>query len=101
MFSTPLVILLFVPQYSFPVLSFLMFPFPDATSQLALNALLDRSQEVLVKFVEDERLSGSCPLPRSVPIPFLCLIPIHICAIVEAVFHTNYGLSKAQLHQNV
>ena len=38
----------------------------DSTGQLALNALLERCQEVLVKFVTDERLSGSCPLPRSV-----------------------------------
>lgn len=37
---------------------------PDATSQLALNALLQRCEEVLRKFVSDERLSGSCPLPR-------------------------------------
>ena len=32
--------------------------------QLALNALLERCEEVLVRFVVDERLSGACPLPR-------------------------------------
>ena len=36
----------------------------DSTGQLALNALLERCEEVLHKFVADERLSGSCPLPR-------------------------------------
>ena len=37
---------------------------PDPTSQLALNALLERCKEVLAKFVHEERLSGQCPLPR-------------------------------------
>eukprot|EP00731_Ephydatia_muelleri_P000646 Em0001g646a len=37
----------------------------DPTSQLALNALLERCKEVLAKFVHEERLSGQCPLPRS------------------------------------
>ena len=37
---------------------------PDPTSQLALNALLERCKEVLTKFVHEERLSGQCPLPR-------------------------------------
>lgn len=37
----------------------------DSTSQLALNALLKRCEEVLLKYVDDERLSGNCPLPRS------------------------------------
>ena len=41
-------------------------PAADSTGQLALNALLERCEEVLLKFVADERLSGSCPLPRSV-----------------------------------
>lgn len=36
----------------------------DSTNQLALKALLVRSQDVLKKFINDERLSGSCPLPR-------------------------------------
>lgn len=38
----------------------------DSTTQLALNALLERCEEVLLKFVTDERLSGACPLPRCV-----------------------------------
>ena len=33
-------------------------------SELALDALLQRCKEVLQKYVEDERLSGKCPLPR-------------------------------------
>uniref|UniRef100_S4RGZ0 Protein MON2 homolog n=1 Tax=Petromyzon marinus TaxID=7757 RepID=S4RGZ0_PETMA len=33
-------------------------------SRMALAALLQRAQQVLAKYVEDERLSGSCPLPR-------------------------------------
>jgi hypothetical protein len=37
----------------------------DSTSQLALNALLKRCEEVLLKYADDERLSGNCPLPRS------------------------------------
>ena len=37
----------------------------STTSQLALNALLKRCEEVLRKYADDERLSGSCPLPRS------------------------------------
>ncbi|XP_022081616.1 protein MON2 homolog isoform X2 [Acanthaster planci] len=34
-------------------------------TKMALSALLQRCQEVLQKYVEDERLSGKCPLPRS------------------------------------
>ncbi|KAJ8262363.1 hypothetical protein GJAV_G00165570 [Gymnothorax javanicus] len=33
-------------------------------SRLALSVLLKRSQDVLKRYVEDERLSGRCPLPR-------------------------------------
>ena len=36
----------------------------DATSQVALNALLERSREVLLQFTKDEALAGGCPLPR-------------------------------------
>lgn len=36
----------------------------DATSQVALNALLERSREVLLQFTKDEALAGACPLPR-------------------------------------
>lgn len=32
--------------------------------RLAVTALLHRFQEVLKKFVEDEKHSGKCPLPR-------------------------------------
>lgn len=35
-------------------------------SRMALSVLLKRSQDVLRRYVEDERLSGRCPLPRSV-----------------------------------
>lgn len=31
---------------------------------MAVTSLLSRCQQVLTKFVEDERLSGRCPLPR-------------------------------------
>lgn len=34
-------------------------------TKMALSSLLGRCQEVLKKYVEDERLSGKCPLPRS------------------------------------
>ncbi|KAK3700698.1 hypothetical protein QZH41_015645 [Actinostola sp. cb2023] len=41
----------------------------DATdgkvSELALDSMLSRCQDVLEKYVEDERLSGKCPLPRT------------------------------------
>ncbi|XP_046890871.1 protein MON2 homolog isoform X2 [Hypomesus transpacificus] len=33
-------------------------------SRLALSVLLRRAQDVLQRYVEDERLSGRCPLPR-------------------------------------
>lgn len=44
-------------------------PVRDATDEgaltkMALASLLQRCQEVLKKYVEDERLSGKCPLPR-------------------------------------
>jgi len=39
---------------------------PDGkVSELALDALLRRCSDVLVKYVEDEKLSGKCPLPRT------------------------------------
>lgn len=37
---------------------------PQVTTKLAVTSLLHRFREVLVKYVEDERLSGKCPLPR-------------------------------------
>ena len=33
-------------------------------TRLAVTALLQRCRQVLQKYVEDERLSGKCPLPR-------------------------------------
>ncbi|XP_072341125.1 protein MON2 homolog isoform X2 [Scyliorhinus torazame] len=33
-------------------------------SRMALSVLLKRSQDVLHRYIEDERLSGRCPLPR-------------------------------------
>lgn len=33
-------------------------------SRMALSVLLQRAQDVLRRYVEDERLSGRCPLPR-------------------------------------
>lgn len=36
-------------------------------SRMALSVLLKRSQDVLRRYVEDERLSGRCPLPRYNP----------------------------------
>lgn len=35
-------------------------------SKLAVTALLKRCKEVLKKYIEDEHLSGMCPLPRFV-----------------------------------
>lgn len=32
--------------------------------QLAVTSLLHRFQEVLKKYIDDEKLSGKCPLPR-------------------------------------
>ena len=43
----------------------ILFAASSSTSQLALNALLKRCEEVLRKYADDERLSGNCPLPRS------------------------------------
>lgn len=39
---------------------------PHATTKLAVTSLLHRFREVLVKYVEDEKLSGKAPLPRYV-----------------------------------
>lgn len=36
----------------------------DLAGQLAVTSLLQRFQEVLKKYIEDEKLSGKCPLPR-------------------------------------
>ncbi|XP_069945836.1 protein MON2 homolog isoform X3 [Cherax quadricarinatus] len=36
----------------------------QVTTKLAVTSLLHRFREVLVKYVEDEKLSGKCPLPR-------------------------------------
>lgn len=33
-------------------------------SRMALSVLLHRAQDVLRRYVEDEKLSGRCPLPR-------------------------------------
>ena len=41
-----------------------LFVLDGKVSELALDALLRRCKEVLQKYVEDERLSGKCPLPR-------------------------------------
>jgi hypothetical protein len=38
--------------------------------RLAVTALLHRFQEVLHQYVEDERRSGKCPLPRYFPLKF-------------------------------
>ena len=35
-----------------------------AITRLAVSSLLTRCKDVLEKYVEDERLSGKCPLPR-------------------------------------
>jgi hypothetical protein len=45
-------------------------------TKLAVTALLQRCQEVLQKYVEDERLSGKCPLPRYDPLPFTLKVKI-------------------------
>lgn len=36
----------------------------NVAGRLAVTALLHRFQEVLKKYIEDEKLSGKCPLPR-------------------------------------
>ena len=38
----------------------------SSITRLAVLSLLQRCQEVVRKYVEDERLSGKCPLPRFV-----------------------------------
>ena len=51
-----------------------IFSFSDGkVSELALDALLRRCSDVLVKYVEDEKLSGKCPLPRY-DLPSLSLV---------------------------
>ena len=39
-----------------------------AVTKVAVLSLLQRCQEVVKKYVEDERLSGKCPLPRYVDV---------------------------------
>ncbi|XP_022784455.1 protein MON2 homolog [Stylophora pistillata] len=41
------------------------FVIDGKVSELALDALLRRCSDVVVKYVEDEKLSGKCPLPRT------------------------------------
>lgn len=48
----------------------------DLAGQLAVTSLLQRFQEVLAKYIEDEKLSGKCPLPRLVP--FLFVITVYL-----------------------
>lgn len=36
----------------------------EITSHLAITALLDRFQKVLVTFAQDNKTNGECPLPR-------------------------------------
>ncbi len=36
----------------------------DSNTQLALNGILDRSKQILGKYIEEERLSGSLPASR-------------------------------------
>lgn len=45
-------------------------------SRMALSVLLKRSQDVLRRYVEDERLSGRCPLPR---FAVLQKPDVHVC----------------------
>ena len=45
-------------------LTLLVFFLDGKVSELALDALLRRCSDVVVKYVEDEKLSGKCPLPR-------------------------------------
>ena len=66
--KTPLLWVMILCNYTLSMIEILhasvFFIAADSTGQLALNALLERCEEVLLKFVADERLSGSCPLPR-------------------------------------
>ncbi|KAG7177207.1 MON2-like, partial [Homarus americanus] len=45
----------------------------QVTTKLAVTSLLHRFREVLVKYVDDEKLSGKCPLPRCVKL-YCCII---------------------------
>lgn len=45
-------------------------------SRMALSVLLKRSQDVLRRYVEDERLSGRCPLPR-----YQATMGIYLCVL--------------------
>jgi hypothetical protein len=37
----------------------------DANSQMALDAVLDRSEKVLTSYIQEEKLMGNCPPSRS------------------------------------
>ncbi|KAH9363348.1 hypothetical protein HPB48_006454 [Haemaphysalis longicornis] len=49
-------------QFSF--LGGIMLPEGGVVNRLAVTSLLHRFQEVICHYVEDEQLSGKCPLPR-------------------------------------
>lgn len=59
-------------------------------SRMALSVLLQRAQDVLRRYVEDERLSGRCPLPRSADVnthtePFrIALFLKYLCIFYNA-----------------
>lgn len=58
-----------------------------AVTRVAVLSLLQRCQEVVRKYVEDERLSGKCPLPR----PRLA----EITAVLKAITTLLQSLKKA------
>ncbi|XP_013390078.1 protein MON2 homolog, partial [Lingula anatina] len=56
-------------------------------TDLAVSSMLQRCQGVIKKFVEDERLSGKCPLPR----PRMA----EMCSVLKAVATLLSSLKKA------
>lgn len=54
-------------------------------SRMALAVLLQRSQDVLRRYVEDERLSGRCPLPRYVTASVRSLTSCWQCVTFDPV----------------
>lgn len=65
--------------------------------RLAVTALLHRFQEVLHQYVEDERRSGKCPLPRYFPLKFSVInkfFPTHGIMILPILQQVHLTVRK-------
>lgn len=52
-------------------------------TRLAVMSLLQRCHQVVTKYVEDERLSGKCPLPRYVLVVVVYIFPWNVIMVAD------------------